>query len=99
MRRHLSQRLVARKPSPIPINTHCAGLLLRYASPMGGRLERYFIPAVIGFAPLLLFLLNWDAERMGSVARMLREYTFPVFVAELFTIVIAFREGMLASWK
>jgi O-antigen ligase len=62
-------------------------------------LQRFFIPAVIGFAPLILFLLNWDAEGMSPVARLLREFTVTVIAAELFTIAVALREGMLAAWK
>ena len=66
---------------------------------MGGMVQRFFIPAVIGFAPLILFLLNWDAESMSPMARLLREFTVTVVAAELFTIAVALREGMLAAWK
>ena len=61
--------------------------------------QRYFVPIVIGFAPLILFLLNWDAEGMSPDAIILREHTVPVIITELFTLVIAVREGMLRSLK
>ena len=61
--------------------------------------ERNFIPVVIGFAPLVLFLLTWDVPRMGIVGHVLRDYTFPVLGAELVTILVALREGMVKTWK
>jgi O-antigen ligase len=66
---------------------------------MGAKLQRYFIPVVIGFAPLMLFLLNWRAEHMSTTALVLRDLTLPVLAAEIFTVFAALREGMLASWR
>lgn len=66
---------------------------------MGASVQRYFIPVVIGFAPVILFLLNWEAENMGRLADALRNYTAPVLLSELFVIVVALREGFIKSWS
>jgi O-antigen ligase len=66
---------------------------------MGGKIERYFIPAVIGFAPFVLFLLTWDAAGHGFWPLILREFSVTELGAELITIIVAFREGMFGSWK
>ena len=66
---------------------------------MGGRVERYFIPAVIGFAPFVLLLMTWQAERMSRLMLVMRVYSAPEIAAELFTILVALREGLLAAWK
>lgn len=67
--------------------------------PMGGKVERYFLPAVIGFAPALLFLLTWNVPAHQYWILMMREYSFTELAAELFAIAVAFREGMFSSWK
>jgi len=66
---------------------------------MGGKLERYFVPAIIGLAPLVLFLLNWDAERMSRPMLLLREFTVPVLAVEIATVAIALREGVIGAWR
>lgn len=66
---------------------------------MGGKVERYFIPTVIGFAPVLLFLLTWNVPAHQYWTLMMREFSFTELLAELVTIAVAFREGMFSSWK
>lgn len=65
---------------------------------MGVRVQRFLIPLLVGMAPVILFLLNWEAESMDLFARQLRNYTAPVLIAELFVFAIALREGMIKSW-
>jgi O-antigen ligase len=65
---------------------------------MGGKVERYFVPAVIGFAPVVLLLLTW-AEQMSPMQNALRETTAIVLAAELFTIFAALRSGAVRTWR
>lgn len=64
---------------------------------MGGKLERYFIPAVVAFAPLVTFLMTWDAASHGKLVSIIRGLSLPEIGAELVIISIAFAEGM-ARW-
>ena len=65
---------------------------------MGGKLDRYFIPAVVGFAPVALFLMTWNVAGHRLVPLLLREYSVTELVAELFVSAVALREGMVGSW-
>jgi O-antigen ligase len=62
---------------------------------MGEGLKRYFIPGVIGFAPLATFLLTWDVASYGKMTSIIRALSLPELSAELAAIAIAFAEGML----
>jgi len=48
---------------------------------MGGKVERYFIPTVIGFAPVLLFLLTWNVPAHQYWTLMMREFSFTELLA------------------
>jgi len=59
---------------------------------------RWLIPAVVGFAPVLLLLLTWvPAGDWSPWQWLVRSRSLAVIGAELFVIVIAVREGMLAA--
>ena len=62
---------------------------------MGATAKRYFIPVLIGFAPLVTFLLTWDVAAYGKLPSVVRALSLPELAAELGTIAIAFVEGML----
>jgi O-antigen ligase len=66
---------------------------------MGGKVERYFIPAVIGFAPFILFLLTWDPHGRSHLQGLVQVLYLPVTGAEIFTIVIALRDGLIGSMR
>ena len=66
---------------------------------MGGKVERYFIPAVIGFAPFLLMLITWAPGGRTNMQSILQVLYLPITGAELFTIIIALREGMIAAMR
>jgi hypothetical protein len=65
---------------------------------MGGKVERYFIPAIVGFAPFVLFLITWDAPEHRFWPLIMREFSVTELGAELIAIIVAFREGMFGSW-
>ena len=64
---------------------------------MGRMIERYFIPLILGFAPILLMLLTWapSGEPSGTMM-VIRSQQLPILAAELIVIVIALREGLPA---
>ena len=62
---------------------------------MGARVKRYFIPALVGFAPLVTFLMTWDVASYGTLSSVIRALSLPELAAELGTVAIAFVEGML----
>lgn len=64
---------------------------------MGSRVERYFIPAVIGFAPLLLLLLTWAPDGPTSAQAIIKGIYAPVIGAEIFVIVIAFAQALFGA--
>jgi len=66
---------------------------------MGARVKRYFIPALIGFAPLVTFLMTWDVASYGKLASVVRALSLPELTAELVTVAVAFVEGMLPWLK
>ena len=53
---------------------------------MGGKVERYFIPAVIGFAPFILFLLTWAPNGRSHLQDLVQVLYLPIIGAEIFTI-------------
>jgi O-antigen ligase len=65
--------------------------------------KRYFIPCAIGFAPALYVLATWAPSGDATASQaLIREFSLPLIVVELFTIIVAAREGMLAAirqWK
>ena len=71
---------------------------------MGGKVDRYFIPALIGFAPFVLSLVSWAPEGRTPIQRLLLTFYVPIIAMQLAVIVIALREGLIAamrrwSWK
>ena len=66
---------------------------------MGGKLERYFIPALIGFAPFIFMLLTWAPNGKSGVQALLQVYYLPIVAAELFTVIVALREGMIPALR
>jgi O-antigen ligase len=65
---------------------------------MGRGFERYVIPYAVGLALPLLVAMTWSTSGHWSVfALLLRAYAAPIFASELFTIVVALREGLLRS--
>jgi O-antigen ligase len=66
---------------------------------MGGKVERYFIPAVIGFAPFILFLLTWAPNGRSHLQGLVQVFYLPIIGAEIFTIAVALREGMITAMQ
>lgn len=70
---------------------------------MGRGADRYIVPCVIGVAPVLLVALAWAPTGDWTFVKLFtRSYAAPVIGSELFSIVVAIREGMLKSlrrWK
>lgn len=66
---------------------------------MGGKVERYFLPAVIGFAPFIQMLLTWAPNGRSHMQSLVQVLYLPIIGAEIFTIVIALREGMIAAMR
>ena len=64
---------------------------------MGGKVERYFIPAVIGFAPFVLLLLTWAPNGRSHLQGLAQVFYLPITGAEIFTIAVALREGMIGA--
>jgi O-antigen ligase len=64
---------------------------------------RYFVPYAIGLAPALLAALTWSPSgEWTRVELLLRNYDAPLIAAEVFTIIIAAREGalkVLRAWN
>lgn len=66
---------------------------------MGGKFERYLIPALIGFAPPVLLLLTWAPNGLSHLQNIIRVGSLPVLGVEFFTIALAFAEGLGRSWR
>src|SRR5690348_16116267 len=66
---------------------------------MGGKVDRYFIPALIGFAPFILMLITWAPNGRSHMQSLLQVLYLPITGAEIFTIVVALREGMIAAMR
>ena len=66
---------------------------------MGEKVERYFVPAVIGFAPFILMLLTWAPDGRSGIQGRLLGYYLPIVAMELFVILVAVREGMIAAMR
>jgi O-antigen ligase len=66
---------------------------------MGGKVERYFIPAVIGFAPFILMLLTWAPNGRSHLQGLAQVLYIPITGAEIFTIVVALREGLIGAMR
>jgi O-antigen ligase len=62
---------------------------------MGAKLERYFIPAVIGFAPVVFALVTWVAVEPTPLRTFTLYTALPIVAAELFVIIVALREGLI----
>ena len=69
----------------------------------GEGFARYVVPVLFGLAPALLVAFTWSPSGHWSPAEMaVRAYTLPVIGAELFAIVVALREWLVAavrSWR
>lgn len=63
---------------------------------MGAKVERYFIPALVGFAPVVFALTTWAPVQISPLQALILMTALPVVVAELVVIIIALRSGMLA---
>jgi O-antigen ligase len=81
----------------------CGSAAVGYALGSGGclmnRVERYLIPLLVGFAPALFALMTWSPHGPTQAREIILATAPSVLVAELFTIVIALREGIVASWR
>jgi len=66
---------------------------------MGDKVERYFIPAIVGFAPVVFALTTWGAVQISPLQGLILLTALPVVVAELVVIVIALRSGMLSGLR
>src|SRR5690348_8430796 len=66
---------------------------------MGGKVDRYFVPAVIGFAPFILMLLTWAPNGRSAAQDMIQNLNAPLVAAEIFTVVVALREGMIKALR
>ena len=66
---------------------------------MGGKLERYFVPAVIGFAPFVLLLLTWAPEQKTPAQHLMLGLYVPLAAAEVFIAVVALREGLIGAMR
>lgn len=67
---------------------------------MGRTIERYFIPALLGFAPVLTMLATWAPD--GSLAGpmlTIRSQQLLILGAELFVIIVALRDGLLSTLR
>ena len=62
---------------------------------MGSMIERYFIPTLVGLAPVLFALLTWGPNGFSGVQNTIRIDAAPVFAIELVVFVVACREGLL----
>jgi O-antigen ligase len=60
--------------------------------------ERFFIPFLLGIAPALLIALTWSPSGDWTHLKYaIRDLQVPIIGAELFTIVVAVREGLLKA--
>jgi O-antigen ligase len=67
---------------------------------MGRRFERWFIPIILGFAPVVLLLLTWVPDRQWTLWQAAIRSNSMVFIgAETFVILVAFRSGLLRSFR
>lgn len=62
---------------------------------MEGRVDRFVIPALIGFAPVVMALLTWAPNGVNGIQEVVLENAAPVFAVELVVFIIALREGLL----
>jgi len=62
---------------------------------MGGKADRYFLPALVGFAPVVLALLTWRAGPRQGLQFLTLLDALPVLAAELVVITVALREGLV----
>jgi O-antigen ligase len=54
---------------------------------------------VIGFAPFILMLITWAPGGRTNIQSILQVLYLPITGAELFTIIIALREGLIAAMR
>lgn len=66
---------------------------------MGGKVERYFVPAVIGFAPFAMLLATWAPGGRSPVQQLVLAFYVPIIAMEMFVVAVALREGMIAAMK
>ena len=64
---------------------------------MGGKLERYFVPAVVGLAPVIFALVTWPVGDSTPMRHFVLAAALPITAAELFVIAVAFREGLATA--
>lgn len=62
---------------------------------MGGTADRYFLPALIGVAPVILALITWRPNDHGTLHFFAFFDALPVLIAELVLTIVALREGLV----
>jgi O-antigen ligase len=61
--------------------------------------QHQFLPAIVGFAPVLLMLVTWTPD--GSVSQTIlavKWFAIPLLVVELFVIIVALRRGGMSAF-
>jgi O-antigen ligase len=66
---------------------------------MGGKAERYFVPATIGFAPFVLMLLTWAPGGRSPAQALVQAFYLPIVGVELFVVAVALREGLIGAMR
>ena len=66
---------------------------------MGEKVERYFVPVMIGLAPFILLLLTWAPNGRSPAQVVSQAYYLPIVSVELFVVAVALREGMVAAMR
>jgi O-antigen ligase len=66
---------------------------------MGDKFERFFIPALVGFAPIVFALTTWTAVQESPLQSLILLTALPVVVAELVVTVIALRAGLVSALR
>jgi O-antigen ligase len=72
---------------------------LGYAPPVRGRIDSYFVPAVVGFAFPLLAALTWAPNGFSPMQLAVRSIYAPVLAAEIFVIAVALRSGLFDAMR
>lgn len=66
----------------------------------GPALDRWLVPLMVGFAPVLLLLWSWAPSGAWTQAQVaIRAYSVPVVAAELLVIGLALRQGLLSALR
>jgi len=66
---------------------------------MGDKFERYFIPAVVGFAPVVFALTTWATVEVSPLQTLTLVTALPIVAAEVVVIIIALRAGLLGALR